>query len=73
MAHFVDLFDYQHDPQTIHIDFTNSHVWDHSAVTAIAKVMQKYKRYNKEVIVTGLNVESEHLINRIGLDSVSGH
>lgn len=73
MAHFVDLFDYQHDPQTIHINFTNSHVWDHSAVTAIAKVMQKYKRYNKEVIVTGLNAESEHLINRIGLDSVSGH
>lgn len=73
MTHFVDLFDFEHDPQTIHIDFANSHVWDHSAVTAIAKVMQKYKRYNKEVIVTGLNAESEHLINRIGLDSVSGH
>ncbi|HWO96806.1 MAG TPA: SulP family inorganic anion transporter [Bacillus sp. (in: firmicutes)] len=73
MTHFIDLFDYQHDPKTIHINFTNSHVWDHSAVTAIAKVMQKYKRYNKEVIVTGLNAESEHLINRIGLESVSGH
>jgi sulfate permease, SulP family len=73
MAHFVDLFDYQNDPKTIHIDFTHSHVWDHSAVTAIAKVIQKYKRYNKEVVVIGLNQESKRIVNRIGLDSVSGH
>jgi SulP family sulfate permease len=69
MSHFTDLFDYQSDPKVIVIDFTNSHVWDQSAVTAIAKVQSKYKQLEKEVQIRGLNEESEALINRIGYSS----
>ncbi|MBM7703156.1 SulP family inorganic anion transporter [Metabacillus iocasae] len=73
MSYFIDEFDYQKDPEVIHIDFTHSHVWDQSAVTGIAKVMQKYKKLNKQVVVTGLNAESQQIVDRLGLHSVSGH
>ncbi|MEX2460632.1 MAG: STAS domain-containing protein [Paenibacillaceae bacterium] len=44
MSHFIDLFDFNHDPEHIIIDFNSSHVWDHSAVMAITKVIAKYKQ-----------------------------
>src|SRR5690606_16911062 len=49
MSHFVDLFDYRNDPDTVIIDFASSHVWDHSAVTAIAKASLKYQQIGKKV------------------------
>jgi SulP family sulfate permease len=69
MNHFTDIFDYQDDPKEIVIDFTHSHVWDQSAVTAIAKVQNKYKQLEKEVMIRGLNEESKALMNRIGYSS----
>ena len=47
MSHFVEQFHYTEDPEQIVIDFGNSHIWDHSAVTAIAKVIYKYQKLNK--------------------------
>ncbi|MBP1934903.1 SulP family inorganic anion transporter [Ammoniphilus resinae] len=73
MSHFVDEFNYNEDPERIVIDFSNSHVWDHSAVTAIAKVIYKYQRLNKQVDIIGLNEESQMLINKVGLSAPSGH
>ncbi|WP_134685423.1 SulP family inorganic anion transporter [Brevibacillus migulae] len=72
MSHFVEQFDFANDPEQVVIDFRHSHVWDHSAVTAIAKVLQHYEQLGKQVTIKGLNEESQSLINRIGL-SVSGH
>ncbi|WP_420794169.1 SulP family inorganic anion transporter [Paenibacillus qinlingensis] len=66
MAHFVELFDYKNDPEAIVIDFSASHVWDHSAVTAIAKAMQRYEQINKTVTIIGLNAESKLLMDRVG-------
>jgi len=54
------------------IDFANSHVWDHSAVNAIAKVILKYQQLDKVTII-GLNEESELLVERIGLYAPIGH
>ncbi|OEH93153.1 SulP family inorganic anion transporter [Bacillus solimangrovi] len=73
MAHFVDLFDYQNDPKEIVIDFTHSHVWDHSAVTAVAKVMSKYRKEGKTVTINGLNDESRAIVEKVGLSASSGH
>ncbi|WP_132746267.1 SulP family inorganic anion transporter [Scopulibacillus darangshiensis] len=72
-SHFISEFDYEKDPEKIEIDFTHSHIWDHSSVTAIAKVIQKYESYNKKVSLIGINDESTKIVNRIGLDSASGH
>ncbi|WLR43314.1 SulP family inorganic anion transporter [Bacillus carboniphilus] len=72
MSHFVDLFDFNDDPKHIVIDFSHSHVWDHSAVTGIAKVVLKYEKLGKTVQIVGLNEQSEMLVNKVGLNS-SGH
>lgn len=73
MLHFVDLFDYKNDPHAIAIDFSSSHVWDHSAVTAIAKVVSKYQKLEKQVTIIGLNEESSSMIEKTGLALPSGH
>lgn len=72
MTHFIDLFDASRDPNQIIIDFTHSHVWDHSAVTGISKVLAKYHQANKSVTIIGLNSESESLLQRSGLSGVMG-
>ncbi len=64
MAAFIDLFDYTGDPDKIEIDFKNSHIWDHSAVEAIARVIDKYQRENKSVYVIGLNIESQETLDK---------
>ncbi|WP_085522505.1 SulP family inorganic anion transporter [Tuberibacillus sp. Marseille-P3662] len=72
MSHFIDLFEVKADPEVVTIDFSHSHVWDHSAVTAIAKVIAKYQKAGKTVHIIGLNEESQSIVNQIGLSS-TGH
>ena len=64
MESFIDLFDYAHDPVRVEIDLTHSHIWDQSAVTAIAKVVDKYQQRKKSVYVTGLNPESQETLDK---------
>ena len=66
-THFLDLFDAANDPAHVVIDFHGSHVWDHSAVTAISKVLTKYHEAGKEVTLVGINDEGRLLIERVGL------
>lgn len=71
--HFVTLFDYQNDPNRVTLDFSSSHVWDQSAVSAIAKVKSKYEQMDKKVSFIGLNEESKLIIRNLGITSSSGH
>lgn len=64
---FLDEFNVSDDPKHIVIDFTGSHVWDHSAVQAISKVIAKYQEQGKKVQIVGLNRESSELVDRVGL------
>ncbi len=64
MTDFIDLFDYTGDPNKIEINFQNSHIWDHSAVEAIARVIDKYQQENKSVYVTGLDIESQKTLDK---------
>jgi Sulfate permease and related transporters (MFS superfamily) len=73
MVHFAELFDPANDPKRVVIDFSASHLWDQSAVTAIAKVVQKYRQLDKDVRIVGLNEESRKIMDRIGLAANSGH
>ncbi|WP_424767784.1 SulP family inorganic anion transporter [Paenibacillus sp. sgz302251] len=73
MTYFGELFDITNDPDKIVIDFTASHVWDHSAVTAISKVVMRYQQNDKKVEIIGLNEESQRIIDRVGLAAPSGH
>lgn len=63
MAAFIDLFAYEDDPPEVRIDLGLSHIWDQSAVAAIAKVREKYRQLGKSVYVTGLNPESQRILD----------
>lgn len=63
MAAFVDLFAYD-DPEEVRIDLGRSHVWDQSAVAAIAKVRERYRQLGKSAYVTGLDPESQRTLDR---------
>ncbi|MDO7906455.1 SulP family inorganic anion transporter [Paenibacillus sp. JX-17] len=72
-THFTEQFSVNEDPEEVIIDFSHSHIWDHSAVTAIHKVVDKYERNGKKAVLRGLNDESSSLLNRIGTSGSSGH
>lgn len=64
MRAFIDLFDYTGDPKQVEIDFRNSHIWDQSAVEAIARVIDKYQQEEASVYVTGLDTESQTTLDK---------
>ena len=68
MLQFADLFDVSSDPKSIVIDFSSSHIWDHSAITAISKLLDRYKGMDKQVKIIGLNQESKKLVEQTGLN-----
>jgi SulP family sulfate permease len=63
-SNFVNLFAYNADPHGIVVDFSRSHVWDHAAAIAIAKVVAKYHRLGKSVTLVGLNSDSYQALRR---------
>ncbi|MGG6311884.1 SulP family inorganic anion transporter [Paenibacillus macerans] len=73
VTRFLQEFDPAGDPEQVTVDFSHSHVWDHSAVNAISKLIFKYRQYGKEITITGLNEESTRLVERIGLSVPAGH
>ncbi|WP_426452322.1 SulP family inorganic anion transporter [Paenibacillus sp. S-38] len=70
---FLDGFNAEQDPVEVVIDFSHSHLWDHSAVNALAKVTAKYELAGKSVKLTGLNEESQVLLKRTGLGTSGAH
>ncbi len=73
VSHFIEQFDYAGDPDTVTVDFSQSHLWDHSAVNAIAKMIARYEMLGKNVTLNGLDEESKRLVDRIGLSVPGAH
>lgn len=72
MTGFLAHFDYQEDVDRVVIDLSRSHVWDHSAVAAIDKVVLRYRGRGVEVGVVGLNEASASLLSRLALHDRPG-
>ena len=76
---FANSFDYLHAPTKVVIDVRDAHFWDTSAVTALDRVVLKFRRHGAEVEVIGLNEASEFLVDKLGVhrdegaELVSGH
>lgn len=64
---FFDAFDFNIKEENIIIDFSNSNVWDSSAVGAIDKVVIRYSENNNKVTVKGLNQPSKKLVDRLAV------
>jgi SulP family sulfate permease len=66
-------FQYAHDPSRIVIDLHRSHVWDASTVAALDSVVEKYRRHQASVEITGLNEVSQAMRERLASVVGAGH
>ncbi|KAF3983369.1 MAG: SulP family inorganic anion transporter [Methylococcales symbiont of Hymedesmia sp. n. MRB-2018] len=64
---FVAEFDFKEVIDNIIIDLTHAHFWDISAVSALDKVVIKFRREGAEVRLIGLNQASSTIIDRFGI------
>ncbi len=64
---FVAAFDFDTTPDVVIIDLTRAHFWDITAVSALDKVVLKWRRKGVRVEVRGLNAASATLVDRFGV------
>jgi SulP family sulfate permease len=64
---FVDAFDFDTAPSNVRIDLTHAHFWDITAVSALDKVVLKFRRKGTEVEVLGLNAASATMVDKFGV------
>lgn len=64
---FVDSFDFKEVIETVRIDVSRAHFWDITAVSALDKVVMKFRREGAEVEVIGLNEASATMIDRFAV------
>ena len=77
---FIAQFDFREVIETVQIDVTRAHFWDITAISALDKVVLKFRREGTEVEVIGLNEASATLVDKFGmhdkedaLDLAGGH
>ncbi len=76
---FVDAFDFDEVVPRVVIDLSRAHFWDITAVSALDKVVFKFRREGAQVEVLGLNDASATLVDQFavhdkdGKDLILGH
>ncbi|MEA3642192.1 MAG: SulP family inorganic anion transporter [Lamprobacter sp.] len=77
---FIAAFDYKEVIEKVCIDVSRAHFWDITAVTALDKVVLKFRREGTEVVVVGLNQASRTMVDRFAVhdkpeavESLMGH
>ncbi|MBE0548139.1 MAG: SulP family inorganic anion transporter [Rubrivivax sp.] len=69
---FIAAFDFKEVVPKVHIDVSRAHFWDITAVSALDKVVLKFKREGTEVEVTGLNEASATMMDRFAIHDKPG-
>lgn len=64
---FVAAFDFREVIETVRIDVSRAHFWDVTAVSALDKVVLKFRREGTEVEVIGMNAASATLVDRFAV------
>ncbi len=64
---FISNFDFKSAVDNVVIDLTHAHFWDISAVSALDKVVIKFRREGADVELIGLNEASSTIIDRFGI------
>ncbi len=77
---FLSAFDFREKLERVIVDLTHAHLWDHSAVDAVDKVVLRYRKRGIEVELIGLNEASATLLERLAihdepdaLDKIGSH
>jgi sulfate permease, SulP family len=69
---FHAAFDYKEVIDTVRIDVGRAHFWDITAISALDKVVLKFKREGTEVEVVGLDAASATLVDRFAVHDKPG-
>jgi SulP family sulfate permease len=69
----VHSFDYDEETPNVVIDLSDAHVWDSSAVAVLDTIVAKFERHGTHAEISGLNVASTALHERLSGHLVSGH
>lgn len=69
---FANAFDYKEVIDQVRIDVSRAHLWDITAVSALDKVVLKFRREGTEVEVIGLNAASATLVDKFGVHDKDG-
>lgn len=69
---FNAAFDFKEVVDRVRIDVSRAHFWDITAVSALDKVVLKFKREGAQVEVVGLNQASATLVDRFALHDKPG-
>jgi SulP family sulfate permease len=65
--HFNASFDFREAIEKVTIDVSQAHFWDITAVSALDKVVLKFRREGTEVNIIGMNEASTTLVDRFGI------
>ncbi|WP_245242696.1 STAS domain-containing protein [Neisseria yangbaofengii] len=69
---FNAAFDFgRNDVKNVTIGLTYAHLWDVNAVSALDKVVLRYRKAGTEVEITGLNEAGRTLVDRFGTHNKS--
>ncbi|WOJ93835.1 SulP family inorganic anion transporter [Congregibacter variabilis] len=69
---FIAAFDYQEVIERVRIDVSRAHFWDITAISALDKVILKFRREGTEVEVIGLNEASATMVDRFAVHDKDG-
>ena len=69
---FVNAFDYREVIETVRIDVSRAHFWDITAISALDKVVIKFRREATAVEVIGLNEASATMVDRFAVHDKDG-
>lgn len=69
---FANAFDYKEVIDKVRIDVSRAHFWDITAVSALDKVVLKFRREGTEVEVLGLNEASATLVDKFAVHDKDG-
>lgn len=69
---FTNAFDYKEVLDKVCIDVSRAHFWDITAISALDKVVLKFRREGTEVEVLGLNAASATLVDKFAVHDKDG-
>ena len=64
---FIRAFDYGESVEKVRIDVSRAHFWDITAISALDKVIAKFRRVGTPVDVIGLNEASATMVDRFAV------
>ena len=69
---FINAFDFKEVIEKVRIDVSRAHFWDITAVSALDKVVIKFRREATEVEVIGMNEASATMVDKFGVHDKDG-